>query len=181
MRPVPLLALAFVLAACAPRSVTPPDPASVVPPRAEGVAALAAPFRDYRLGAQRSGALCTGTPARGALRYVESLEYVGAPAVAFGLDADGCIREIRTAAAVGAGRYEHAVALATQRLGAPDGEDRALCRAAGAEVQGTFWRRPEGRFEVVRMGLDGAPEFVLRTWEEQPGYAWLCEGGVTRE
>ena len=174
LRVLPWLAVALVSACAAPPEAASP---TASPAATTGIGTLAPAFRDYRIGTRRPGGdACT--PADGALRYVESLEYLDGPPVVFGLDADGCVAEIRTG--VGAGAFEHAAALATQRLGPPDGEDRALCVASGAPLQCLFWERPEGRFEVVRMGLPGRPEFVLRRGGAPLAYPRLCEGEVRR-
>ncbi|MDX1418615.1 MAG: hypothetical protein R3181_01500 [Rubricoccaceae bacterium] len=114
----------------------------------------------------------------GDLRYVESMEYFDAPPVTFGLDPGDCVVEIRTG--VGTGVFDHAVALTIQRLGAPDGEDRARCEAGGTPLQSVYWDRPEGRFEVVRAGIPGLPEFVLRPTGAPLDYPRLCDGPVTR-
>ena len=170
-------ALAVLLSACA----GPPEAASSSPAVVEGIARLAGPFRDYRLGTRRPGgeSCAEETASAVSLRYVESLEYVDAPPVTFGMDAD-CIREIRTDYAMREGRFEHALSFASQRLGSPDGEDRAVCTATGEEIRAVFWNQPEGRFQVVRMGFEHQPEFVLQPSDSPFTYARLCEGGVER-
>jgi hypothetical protein len=178
-RVIPLLPLVVLAAACAaPPEAASPEGAFAGPAAApEGIATLAPAFREYRIGMRRpGGGACT--PTAGALRYVESLEYLDAPPVVFGLDAVGCVAEIRTS--VGAGAFSHAVALATQRLGPPDGEDRATCDATGTPLQCLYWDRPEGRFEVVRAGMPGQPEFVLRPAGAPLDYPRLCGGSVSR-
>ena len=159
----------------------PPESASSTPTVVEGIARLAAPFRDYQLDRQRPGGEpCAGeATATASLRYVESLEYFDAPPVTFGMDGD-CVREIRTDYAMREGRFEHAVSFASQRLGSPDGEDRAVCAATGEEIHTVYWDQPEGRFQVVRIGFDNQPEFVLRPTGSPFTYVRLCEGGVER-
>lgn len=152
-------ALVFPLACAGP----PKSASTTTPLVADGIARLAAPFRDYQLGTRRpGGGRCEGdVNANAPLRYVESLEYVDSPPVTFGMDGD-CIREIRTVYAMHEGSFDHALSFASQRLGAPDGEDRATCSDTGEEIRAVYWNQPEGRFEVVRMGFDNEPEFVLR-------------------
>jgi hypothetical protein len=178
MRRPSLLLLAALASACAaPPEAASPGAGASSPSAPAGVGTLAPAFRDYRLGTLRpGGAPCT--PSGEALRYVESLEYLDGPPVVFGLDAAGCLSEIRSG--VGSGAFDHAVALATRRLGPPDGEDRATCDATGAPLQCLYWARPEGRFEVVRAGVPGQAEFVLRAADTPPTYARLCDGPVSR-
>ena len=170
-------ALVLLPLACA----GPPESASSTPTVVEGIARLAGPFRDYRLGTRRPGGDSCAEEAASAvtLRYVESLEYIDAPPVTFGMDGD-CIREIRTDYAMREGRFEHALSFASQRLGSPDGEDRAVCTATGKEIHAVFWNQPEGRFQVVRMGFENQPEFVLLPAGAPFTYARICEGGVER-
>ena len=169
--------LVVLLSACA----GPPESASATQTVVEGIARLAGPFRDYRLDTRRPGGGSCAEEAASAvsLRYVESLEYIDAPPVTFGMDGD-CIREIRTDYAMREGRFEHALSFASQRLGSPDGEDRAVCTATGEEIHAVFWDQPEGRFQVVRMGFENQPEFVLQLAGTPFTYARLCEGGVER-
>lgn len=174
-----LLLLGAFLSACAapPEAATSEASASGATAAVRSIGTLSPAFRDHQVGARRvGGEACTPSP--GALQYVESLEYFDAPAVVFGVDPSGCVAEIRTD--VGTGAFEHAVALATQRLGPPDGEDRARCEATGTPLQCVYWDRPEGRFEVVRAGTPGQPEFVLRPLDAPLVYPRLCEGPVTR-
>ena len=164
-----------LLTGCAPSGIPATEAAGPI----RGAAALAPVFRDYSLSTRRPGGqACTsqGEPQR----YVESLEYVAGPPVTFGLDGADCIREIRVDYADGS-RFEHTVALVTQQLGRPDGEDRARCLATAEEIQSVFWEQPEGRLEVVRAGHTGRPVLVLRPTGAPFTYARLCEGGVTRE
>jgi hypothetical protein len=170
MRRLALLLVAALPLACA----RPPAVALSESPRVHGLGALAPVFDDYRVGAFRAGGACT--PSEPPARYVESLEYFGRPPVVFGEDPAGCVGAIRSAA--GTPQFEHAVALARQRLGPPDGEDRATCPATGATITCVFWRRAEGRFEVV--GGPAAPEFVLRAANAPHAYPWLCAGDLAR-
>ena len=171
------IVLAVLLSACA----GPPESASSSATVVEGIARLAGPFRDYRLGTRRPGGDSCAEEAAStvSLRYVESLEYIDAPPVTFGMEGD-CIREIRTDYAMREGRFEHALSFVSQRLGPPDGEDRAVCKATGEEIRAVFWNQPEGRFKVVRMGFENQPEFVLQLAGAPFTYARLCEGGVER-
>lgn len=173
--------LALMPAGCAGPPDSPSSSASAPQTASQGIARLAAPFRDYRLNTRRpGGGSCEeGSTSASPLRYVESLEYIDAPPVTFGMDGD-CIREIRTDYAMRDGRFEHAVSLASQRLGPPDGEDRAVCTASGVEIRAVFWDQPEGRFQVVRMGFETQPEFVLRPSGAPSTYDRLCEGGIER-
>lgn len=170
-------ALAVLLSACA----GPPESASSAPTVVEGIARLASPFRDYQVGTRRpgGGSCAEATASAVTLRYVESLEYIDAPPVTFGMDGD-CIREIRTDYAMREGRFEHALSFVSQRLGSPEGEDRAVCTATGEEIHAVFWDESEGRFLVVRMGFENQPEFVLLPAGAPFTYARLCEGGVER-
>ncbi len=170
-----ITAVALLVPACA----GPPESSSTTSSSTvEGIARLAAPFRDYKLGTRRPGGeICEETSSAAAtLRYVESLEYVDAPPVTFGMEGD-CIREIRTDYAMRDGRFEHAVSFASQRLGFPDGEDRATCTATGEEIHVIYWDQPEGRFQVVRTGFEGQPEFVLYTSTTPATRGPRCEGG----
>ncbi|HLT47553.1 MAG TPA: hypothetical protein VK002_10025 [Rubricoccaceae bacterium] len=176
-RVLPLLAAVLVAACAAPPEAASPETSAAAPEPTAGIGTLAPVFRDYRIGTRRPGGEAC-SPSGGALRYVASLEYLDSPPVVFGLDAAGCVAEIR--AGVGAGLFEHAVALATQRLGPPDGEDRATCVATGTPLQCLFWERSEGRFEVVRAGVQGEAEFVLRPAGAPPGFSRLCDGEVRR-
>ncbi len=171
--------VALLTSACAgPPESSSPTTSSSTP---EGIARLAAPFRDYQLGTRRpGGGACTETTSVApSLRYVESLEYTGAPPVTFGMDGD-CIREIRTDYAMRDGRFEHALSFASQRLGSPAGEDRAICIATGEEIHAVYWDQPEGRFQVVRVGTESQPEFVLLSATGPAAYSRHCEGGVRR-
>lgn len=170
------LAVLVALLACA--CASPPEaarPGAAPPAASGGIGTLAPPFRDYRVGTRGPGGVAC-RPAGAAVRYVQSLEYLGGPPVVFGLDAEGCVGEIR----YDAGRFEHAAALATQRLGPPSGEDRARCAATDEALQSLFWNRPEGRFEVVRVGSAGPAAFVLRPADAPFTYGRLCEGEVVR-
>ncbi len=178
VRLILMAALAAMPLACA----GPPDAASPSTPMAtDGIARLAAPFRDYQLGTRRPGGeRCAEAAAPVAsLRYVESLEYIDSPPVTFGMDGD-CIREIRTDYAMSQGRFEHALSFASQRLGSPDGEDRVTCTETGEEIHAVYWNQPEGRFELIRMGFENESEFVLRSPNSPHTFARNCEGGVER-
>jgi hypothetical protein len=168
----------LLLAAALPLACAKPPPAALPEvPRTHGLGALAPVFDDYRVGAyRRGGGACT--PADEAPRYVESLEYFDRPPVVFAVDAAGCVSAIRAEA--GTTQFEHAVALATQRLGPPDGEDRPTCPATGAAIACVYWRRAEGRFEVVGAGAAAPPEFVLRAADAPLAYPWLCAGDLAR-
>ncbi len=179
MRLPVLLGVLLVLAGCVPSSASPP-PAAVPPAPRSPLASLFAPVRSYHVGTRRPGGEGCSTEAA-VTRYVESLEFVDLPPVVFGLDEAGCILEMRMNYADGSGRFAHAVAFVTQRLGAPTGEDRAVCPTTGEAVQCVYWVTPEGRFEVVRAGLAASPEFVLRSSEAPFTYDRLCEGGVVRD
>ncbi len=179
---VVLLAASTLLPACAgpPEAATEAASTATVTAR-EGIARLAAPFRDYRLHTTRPGGedCAESVAGSGTLTYVESLEYTDAPTVTFGMDGD-CIREIRTDYTMREGRFEHAISIASQRLGSPTGEDRAVCTATGDDIHAVFWDQPEGRFCVVRMGFETQPEFVLQPAGTPFTHARLCEGGVER-
>lgn len=146
--------------------------------RRSGIATLSQVFSDYRLGITRPGRQeCTTAPnSPGNIHYVESLEYVGSPPVSFGLN-DGCIVEIRTET----GHFDHTVSLTRQRLGMPDGEDRATCSSSGQTLITVFWNQPEGRFEVTKAGTESPTEYVLRSADTEITYGRVCNGGVVRD
>ena len=161
---------------CAATSSMPDIPSSETVVRRSGIAALSPVFADYRLGTTRPGGeACTGASSTMELRYVESLEYFDVPPVAFGLDGD-CIVELRAET----GQFSHALSYATERLGTPDGEDQARCTATRETIDTVYWTLPEGRFELVRVGVGLTAEYVLRRADAPMNYGGLCEGGVER-
>lgn len=178
MRLVLFVLLALVAVGCVPTSATPPTPLVPAAPRS-ALVTIFAPLRDYQIGTRRPGGdACSGTGS--IARYLESLEYIDLPPVLFGLDEEDCIQEIRVGYADESGRFDHAVSLVTQRLGTPDGEDRATCLETGSSIHAVYWLEPEGRFEVVRGSLAASPEFVLRASNAASVYPRLCASGVSR-
>ena len=175
LNPCLLLTLATVLAGCA----APPQQA-LQHHAVEGIRALAPPFRDYSLGKHISTGLACSSEHAIPVRYVESLDYVAGPPVTFGIDRDGCIQEILVDYASGEGRYNHAVAFVSDRLGASDGEGKAVCGESSQEISYAYWFVPEGRLEVVRPVGKESAHYVLRPTEAPLTYVRACGGQATR-